>query len=157
MGSAGNVEMKTGWQVLDQAVYHARENPQLLLYKIQSSPYKYAWVLIPISVPFIWLLFAFRRDVGPYDHAIFATYSLSTMILLVMALSLAAAIGLSAGWTLLTLAVVPPVHMYRQLKEAYALKRAGALWRTFVLLVGAYVAGLVFFLMLLAMGLAGKG
>jgi hypothetical protein len=144
MGSAGNVEMKTGWQVLDQAVYHARENPQLLLYKIQSSPYKYAWVLIPISVPFIWLLFAFRRDVGPYDHAIFATYSLST-------------IGLSAGWTLLTLAVVPPVHMYRQLKEAYALKRAGALWRTFVLLVGAYVAGLVFFLMLLAMGLAGKG
>jgi hypothetical protein len=79
------------------------------------------------------------------------------MILLVMALSLAAAIGLSAGWTLLTLAVVPPVHMYRQLKEAYALKRAGALWRTFVLLVGAYVAGLVFFLMLLAMGLAGKG
>ena len=52
------------------------------------------------------------------------------------------------------LAVVPPFHMYRQLKEAYVLTRAGALWRTFALLMGAYVAGLLFFLMLLAMGLA---
>lgn len=155
MGGGGNIEMKTGWQLLDDAVRHANENPRLLLYKIQSSAYKFAWALIPISVPFIWLLFAFRRDVGPYDHAIFATYSLSAMILLVIALSLAAAIGLSAGWILLALAVVPPLHMYRQLKEAYALKRAGALWRTFALLAGSYVAGLLFFLMLLMMGLAG--
>lgn len=155
MGSDGNIEMKTGWRVLDEAVRHANENPTLLLYKIQSSAYKFAWALIPISVPFIWLLFAFRRDVGPYDHAIFATYSLCAMILLVIALSLVAAIGLSAGWILLALAVVPLLHMYRQLKEAYSLKRAGAIWRTFALLVGAYVAGLLFFLMLLAMGLVG--
>jgi hypothetical protein len=155
MGKGGSIEIKTGWPVLDEAVRHANENPRLLLYKIQSSAYKFAWVLIPISVPFIWLLFAFRRDVGLYDHAIFAAYSLSAMILLVIALSLAAAIGLSAGWILLALLVMPPLHMYRQLKEAYALTRAGALWRTFALLVGSYAAVLLFFLMLLAMGLAG--
>lgn len=155
VGSGDPLVVNTGWAALDQAVRHASENPGLLFYKIQSSAYKYAWALIPISLPFIWLLFAFRRDVGPYDHAIFATYSLSAMILLSIALSLLAAIGLSNGWILLALAIVPPLHMYRQLKEAYALNRAGALWRTFALLMAAYIVGLLFIAMLLAMGLAG--
>lgn len=155
VGSGEPVMVDTGWAALDKAVRHASENPGLLLYKVQSSAYKFAWALILISLPFIWLLFAFRRDVGPYDHAIFATYSLSAMILLTIALSLTALIGLSTGWILLALAIMPPLHMYRQLKEAYGLSRAGAMWRTFALLAGAYVAGLLFFLMLLAMGLAG--
>lgn len=38
---------------LNAAVKHAAENPQLLLYKMQSNTYKYSWALIPISVPFV--------------------------------------------------------------------------------------------------------
>ena len=56
-GSPGGNWFEAKWQ-------HAKENPALLLYKLKSSAYKYSWALIPISLPFIWLLFPFRRDVA---------------------------------------------------------------------------------------------
>jgi hypothetical protein len=31
-------------------------------YKLQSSAYKFAWALIPLSLPFMWLIFAGRRN-----------------------------------------------------------------------------------------------
>src|SRR5205085_2215779 len=46
-------------------------NPGLMAYKLQSNTYKFSWLLIPLSVPFVWLLFAWRRRYGPYDHAVF--------------------------------------------------------------------------------------
>ena len=35
----------------------ASANPELVFYKLKTNAYKFCWVLIPISVPFVWLLF----------------------------------------------------------------------------------------------------
>ena len=48
-----------GW--FNEAYIKAKENPKLLLYKVQSNAYKFSWALIPISVPMVWLLFLHRR------------------------------------------------------------------------------------------------
>ncbi len=138
-------EINTGWQWLDERLQHMLKEPKLYLYKLQSSAYKYSWALIPISLPFIWLLFAFRRDVGPYDHAIFAIYSLSAMTMGAVLLSLGKAVGLPAGMIATVFTFGPPLHMYKQLRGAYGISRLGAIWRTIALLFFALVSGLMFF------------
>jgi len=148
-----DVGFRTGLPGVDQIVAHAVRNPELAAYKLQSSAYKFSWALIPISLPFIWLLFAFRRDVGMYDHAIFATYSLSAMTLMVVLLSIASAIGIGMAVIGLVMLFFPPWHMYRQLKQAYGLSRFGAMWRMVALIIAAYTSALIFFIFLLTMGL----
>ncbi len=121
----------------------ARDNPRLALYQLQTNAYKFAWLLIPISVPFVWLLFPFSRRFGLYDHTVFVTYSLCFMMLLVSVLTLGSTIGvpmLAAGMTF-----IPPFHIYRQVKGTYGLSRWAALWRTFALGFYAFIA-LTFFL-----------
>jgi hypothetical protein len=146
------VHLNTGWRWLDNSVTHMSKNPELTLYKLKSYAYKYSWALIPISLPFIWLLFAFRRDVGLYDHAIFSIYSLSFMSLGVISLTLFGRLGLSGGIISLLAMLVPPVHMYRQLKGAYRLGRFGAIWRTFALLVITSITSTLFIAFLFYMG-----
>jgi hypothetical protein len=144
---------KTGWAALDHGLEKANKNPGLALYKLQSSAYKYSWLLIPISTPFVALLFLWRRRFGLYDHAIFVTYSLSFMMLMVIALSMLGVAGLSAGWIVLSVFLLPPIHMFRQLRGAYSLRKRSALWRTAVLLVFAWAALLSFFILLMVHGL----
>jgi hypothetical protein len=48
--------------------------------------------------------------------------------------------------------IIPPLHMYKQLKYAYLSGRVGALTRTAALLVFALVALIFFAVGLLAMG-----
>lgn len=127
------------------------KNPKLLLYKLQSSAYKFAWALIPLSLPFMWLIFAWRRQYKLYDHAIFVTYSLSFVMVLLVAMALLAALGVSTGWALLLI----PVHMFRQLKQAYRLGWFSALWRTAILLIVSSVVLILFGAALLALGLLG--
>ncbi|ARS27155.1 DUF3667 domain-containing protein [Sphingomonas sp. KC8] len=148
------MQVSTGWKSLDKGIEKARANPSLLLYKLQSSAYKFSWALIPISLPFIWLMFAWRRQFGLYDHAIFAIYSLAAMTLLVVLMSFAALV-LPGAAILMILIVFPPWHMYRQLRGAYALGWFGALWRTVFLIVSASVSATIFLLLLVAMGVTG--
>lgn len=133
---------------LDTAIREAKANPQLTIYKLQSYTYKYAWGLIPISVPMVWLLFPFSRRFGLYDHTVFVTYSLCFMSLLVVVLTL----GNAAGLPLIAAAAVflPPLHMYRQVRGTYALGRFGAIWRTSALMIFALVALILFALFVLA-------
>lgn len=140
----GNVRVNTGLPALNDRIKHALKQPDLFLYKVQSNAYKFSWLLVPISLPFIWLLFAFRRDVGPYDHAIFAIYSLSAMTLGIVGLSIAAAIGVPAAVIGLILMVGPPLHMYKQLRGAYRIGRFAAVWRTIALLASAGLATILF-------------
>ncbi|WP_165799472.1 DUF3667 domain-containing protein [Sphingomonas oleivorans] len=147
-----DLDSSDGKNWLERKVEHASKNPELMLYKMKSSGYKYSWALIPISLPFIWLLFAFRRDVGFYDHAVFATYSLSFMSLFVVALSIALALGVSANWVTLAAMIVPPIHMYKQLKYGYGLGRFGATWRTFALLMVVSITSSLFLMWLLYLG-----
>lgn len=143
-----------GGSWLVQKWNHIRENPKLTLYKIKTSAYKFSWALIPISLPFLWLLFPFRRDVGLYDHAIFATYSLTFMSLLVIVLALLGAIGVPSGAIVLAAFAIPPFHMYRQLKGAYELSRMGALWRLAWLLFFITMTTTLFIMLLLYLGAA---
>jgi hypothetical protein len=139
---------RTGIAVVDQALASFRDNPALAAYKLQTYAYKYSWALIPISVPFLWLLFPFSRRFHLYDHTVFVTYSLCFMTLLAIVGMLLGAVGWDSLASLLFF--IPPVHMYRQLKGAYGLSRGGAVWRT-VLLVGfAMTALLMFFSGLMA-------
>ena len=129
----------------------AAANPDLTIYKLRTSAYKWSWALIPLSVPFLWLLFPFSRRFRMYDHMVFVTYSLAFMSLLVVAMTVAASIGLP-GVAVAALAV-PPVHMYRQLKGAYGLSRWAALLRTLALLSFAMVVLGLFLAGMLAVGI----
>jgi hypothetical protein len=137
----------------------AGANPSLFFYKIQTNAYKFSWALIPISVPFLWLLFLHRRHYrctfGVYDHLIFVTYSIAFISLASIALVLMRHVGLWDVPFVLLLLLVPPLHMYRQLRGAYGLSRWSAAWRTFLLVNFASVAMSLFFLLLLTLGLLG--
>jgi hypothetical protein len=144
-------EVHSGIPMLDERIKKAVKSPELFLYKLQSSAYKFSWLLIPISLPFIWLMFPFRRDVGPYDHAIFAIYSLSAMTIGVVGLSVLRVIGVPMAIIGIIFSFGPPLHMYKQLRGAYGIGRFGAAWRTIFLLLSTSIAGILFLLSVLSM------
>ncbi|WP_129793441.1 DUF3667 domain-containing protein [Sphingosinicella sp. CPCC 101087] len=142
-----------GW--IDKAIRKAKDNPALVAYKLQTNAYKFSWALIPLSVPFVWLLFLHRRryrKYGAYDHTVFVTYSIAFMSLGLIALSLLRPLGPGKDLIELAILIVPPLHMYRQLKSAYGLTRWSALWRTFMLILFAFTAGSLFVSLLLTLG-----
>ena len=134
---------------LGEKLGDAAKNPELLFYKLKTNAYKFSWALIPISVPFVWLLFPFRRRFRLYDHTVFVTYSLCFMMLLLAAGSL---IGLASESAASLAWFVPPIHMYRQLKGAYGVSTGGAIWRTFALTIFAFIAISLFASLLVAIG-----
>ena len=129
-----------------------RKNPGLMLYKLQSNSYKFSWLLIPLSLPFVWLLFAWRREFKAYDHAVFVTYSLAFMSLLFIVLSLLGKIGIGAGLLVTVGTFLPPIHIYRQLRGAYGLSRLNAAWRTVVLCGFIFVITSLFLYILVVLG-----
>ncbi len=130
-------------------------NPELLLYKLKANGYKFAWLLIPISLPFVWLTIMGRRGYHFYDHAVFTTYSISFMSLLFISCAILAAMGVpGAVWSVL-LIFYPPFHMYRQLRHAYQMSRTEALVRVSFLLVFTVISLTLFFAILLALGVLG--
>lgn len=135
----------------NQKICQRLANPDLLSYKIRSSAYKFAFLLVPLSLPFIWLLFSWQRERRLYDHTVFALYSLSFMTLLFIAWSLAAALDLGAVQVLLAGSAL--VHMFFQLKGAYRLSTGGAVWRTGVLTIVAAAMLLLFLVLVLILGL----
>jgi hypothetical protein len=136
---------------LSDAIMKARNNPELVAYKLKTNAYKFSWLIIPLSVPFVWLLFPFSRRYRLYDHTVFVTYSLCFMMLLVVAGVLLQAVTLTALAGLLWL--IPPFHMYRQLKGAYALSTGGALWRAGLLTMFALVVVSLFAAVLVGVGM----
>ncbi len=134
---------------IDKRLGQAAKNPELLFYKLKTNAYKFSWALIPISVPFVWLLFPFSRRFKLYDHTVFVTYSLCFMMLLLSAGTLVALVstGLaSLGW------FIPPIHMYRQLRGTYAVGKWGAVSRTFALTIFAFIAIGLFASLLVTLG-----
>ncbi|MEQ1688274.1 MAG: DUF3667 domain-containing protein, partial [Sphingopyxis sp.] len=137
---------------INTALAKARENPSLMLYKLQNAAYKYAWGLIPLSALFLWLLYPFSRRFGLYDHLVFVTYSLCFMLLLLVVVRIAGAIGISAILTEPVLVFAPVIHIYRQLRGAYGGTRLGAAWRTVAVLLGALLILIAFVVGMLALG-----
>ena len=131
-------------------IQNARDNPEMVSMKVQDAASKYSWLLIPMSVPFMWLLFPFRRRYNTYDHTVFVTYSLSFMMLLVITGSLLVAVGMSSLAGMLFF--VPPFHMYRHLKQSYELGKWGAIMRTMALVTFAFIAAALFMVTAVAIG-----
>lgn len=149
------IVVTSNWSWLKHALSDKlHDNPSLLIYKLQSSAYKYSWALIPLSTPFVALLFLWRRRFGFYDHAIFVTYSIAFMTLLVVALTLLGIVGLPGGLIALAALTIPPIHIFAQLRGAYGLRKRSALWRTAAMLVFAVLILTGFALLLVLHGLA---
>ncbi len=148
----GGMDVVTGWPTLDRGIKSANANPDLFLYRLQTSAYKYSWLLIPISTPMVWLLFFWRRKYKFYDHLVFVTLSLTFMTLLVAVLTIAGALGLHEGLITVTAMLIPPVHMYKQMRGAYASGRMTALIRTVALIVFGCIALAIYLMILLALG-----
>lgn len=137
--TADEVRALTGWNfgtkasdVLDEV----KDNPDLYLYKFRNTAYKFSFMLIPISLPFLWLMFFWRRNVTAFDHMVFSMYSLSFMSLLFVVMALMGTNRFTSphsAWLLW----VPPIHMFVHLRGTYSLSKFSALWRTVALLVSA--------------------
>jgi hypothetical protein len=125
---------------------HLAENPELMLYKFKNTAYKFSFMLIPISLPFLWLMFFWKRDVTTYDHMVFSMYSLSFMSIWFVVLVL---LGQSSFTTraIPYLLWLPPLHMFLQLKETYRLKFFSAFWRTIALLISSSTVFVLFIVM----------
>ena len=148
-GTAVKAELEAGG--FDAAYKKAKENPSLLIYKLQTNAYKYSWALILISVPFVSLLFLWRwRPV--YDHTVFVTYSITAVSILVILGSALVLAGMRFQPILLASLLFIPWHMYRQLRGGYELRRFSALWRTAALIVFAGLALLLFTIALVMLG-----
>lgn len=146
-------KIDTGVPAVDKALKGALDNPDLTLYKLKSAASKYSFMLVPMSLPFLWLMFFWKRGVTMYDHAVFSLYALSFMALLVIVVSLLGMAGLSvvAGnlvW------IAPPIHMFVQLRGAYNLRKRSALWRTIVLLVVSLCVLILYLLLILTVSVA---
>ena len=149
-GAASGPEWARG---INDAWDEAAKNPDLAIYKVQSGAYKYSWLLIPLSVPFVWLLFPFSRRFHLYDHTVFVTYSLSFMLIVLAAIT-AINVWTSLGALIALLILYVPFHMHRQLRETYGLTRTGALWRTAMLSAFAVVALTLFGLAVLGLSMS---
>lgn len=139
---------------LNQRVRQKFQNPDLALYQIQDAASKFSFLLAPLSLPFIALLFLWKRGVTLYDHMAYALYALAFAALLfstTVLLGEISFVGWSAAWLLLAL----PVHMWFHLKGAYALGWWSATWRTFFMLIFAYIVAIVFTILVVVLGLAG--
>lgn len=136
---------------INDILRQASANPKLALYKLRTNAYKFSWLLIPISVPFLWLLFPFSRRFGLYDHTVFVTYSLAFMMLLVSALTVLSSLWF--GVLAIGMTFIPPLHIYKHVKHTYAVSRLGAGWRTAAILVYAAAALTAFLMAIIAIGL----
>ena len=153
------ITIDTGWPAFDAAlrdgIERANADPDLLFYKLQSNGYKFAWLLVPLSLPFVWIALLGKRGARFYDHAVFTTYSLSFMTLLFVVLSILSSAGVPdvvTGWLF---ALVPPLHLYKQLRHGYGLSRVGAVLRLIVLFFGIVIALTLFVVILFALGILG--
>lgn len=148
-------DLKTDVPLFDALIDKANADPALMLYKLQSNAYKYAWALIPLSAPFLWLLYPFSRRFGMYDHLVFVTYSLSFMLLLLVFTRVLAAMGVGAPIIPTLLTFYPAFHIYRQLRGTYRGSRFGALVRATIIVGIASTNLMIFMAGLLALGALG--
>ena len=135
------------------AVAKKLKNPDLALYKLQQTIYKFAFLLVPFSIPFMALLFLWKRGFTLYDHGVFVLYSLTFMALLLMIVVLLATVLKGAGVVAgLIAALIAPVHMFAQLKGAYSLRVFSALWRTVLLVLFCEFVATLFLVAVLYLG-----
>jgi len=126
-------------------------NPDLAVYKIQQTFYKFAFLLVPLSIPFMALLFLWRRKTTLYDHGVFVLYSLTFVVLAgLVAIALGfihPALGALAWFAVI---VGTPIHQFAQLKGGYELGWFSTIWRFVFLqnfcwiIIGLFVTAILY-------------
>lgn len=155
MAESDDFVVVEGMPELNERVRQKFENPDLAMYKIQEAASKFAILLAPLSLPFIALLFLWKRGVNFYDHIVFALYSLSFASLLFVTIAVVAPVPW-LRWlpgTLFGLGL--PIHTFFHLGGAYKLGWFSALWRTFFMMTFALVVAIIFLILIIVLGLAG--
>lgn len=126
-------------------------NPDLAIYKIQQTFYKFAFLLVPLSIPFMALLFLWRRKTTLYDHGVFVLYSLTFVVLVgLIAIGLGFIHPVLGGLAWFAIIFGLPVHQFAQLKGGYELGWFSTIWRFFFLqnfcwiIVGLFVTAIFY-------------
>ena len=144
----GEAKINFGVPWLDAKAQQALKNPRLLFYKLQTKAYKLSFLLVPLSLPWLWLAFFWRKGVTLYDHAVFALYSISFISLLFVFGSLMLSLNVVSQFVWIPIVLAPAAHMFASLRGAYVLGPWEAGWRTFYLSLAA-VMTLSFYLVIL--------
>ncbi|WAC60356.1 DUF3667 domain-containing protein [Brevundimonas sp. SL130] len=151
MAAEGKVTSNAG---LGKVLNKKLLNPDLAIYKLQQTMYKFAFLLVPFSIPFLALLFLWRRGSTLYDHGVFVLYSLTFMALLLMVMVLAVTInGPFGGFVVAISLAAIPLHVFAQLKGAYSLSIFSALWRAVLLLFFCNIVVALFITSIVYLGL----
>lgn len=152
----GNISVNLGNEGLNTKVKKKLLNPDLAIYKIQQTLYKFSFLLIPLSIPFVAMLFLWKRGFTLYDHGVFVIYSLTAVSILLL---LTVVLGrIWSGFGVLgafLFAFGLPVHMFAQLKGTYGLSIFSALWRTIALMFFCVLASTLFLVAIIMLGLTG--
>ena len=149
----GRLQLDLGNDSLNEKARKAFQNPELVFYKLRTKAYKLSFLLVPLSLPWLWLAFAGKRGVGLYDHAIFTLYSISFMSLLFVAASLALSAGITSDLVWGPLLLAPGLHLFAQLRGTYSLAWFGAAWRTIYLSLAALLTLSVYLVILIILGI----
>lgn len=152
----GDITINTADAKLNEKLKHKLENPELFIYNLQNTAYKYAFLFVPLTLPFIWMLFFWKRGVTLYDHVVFSLYSISAVTILILGVVLlnAANPSWSEGVGPAVMLAVP-LHLFFQLKGGYRLGWFSALWRTLVLLVALSIVIALFIAAIVLLGALG--
>jgi len=152
-GSGEVASATTGIDWIDKSLIKKwREQPELMLYKLQAQQLQ---VLLAADTPVAALRMAAVRmearlqRLRPRDlrHILTQLHVAAAYRDLV-----ALAAGVSGDVLGLAAVLIPPVHMYRQLRGAYSLRRFSALWRLIVLYAMILVIMVLFLQILLLLG-----
>lgn len=152
----GDITVNLGNAGLNDKVKKKLLNPDLAIYKIQQTLYKFSFLLIPLSIPFVALLFLWKRGFTLYDHGVFVIYSLTAVSILLILTATLGAVWSGFGVLGAILFVFGlPMHMFAQLKGTYGLSTFSALWRTVALLFFCFLTSTLFLLAIIMLGLTG--
>jgi len=151
---SGELKVEVGDEALNAKATQALSNPEFVFYKMKQKGYKLSFLLVPLSLPWMILLFAWKKNVKVYDHVVFLLYSISFMSMLAMVAVAMASAGVT-NETLygLMFTLIPAAHIFAQLKEGYALGWFSAAWRTFALSNLAVLTLALYFSGILVLGL----
>jgi hypothetical protein len=155
MAEADDFVVIQGWDTFNERIRQQLRNPDLAAFKIQEAAAKFSFLLVPISLPFLALLFLWKRGVTLYDHVVFSLYELSFVSLLFVIMVSVARFEVLMWLVPMLVLFGVPVHTFFHFKGAYALGWFSAAWRTFFMMIFATVALCLFLVAIVILGLAG--
>jgi len=121
-----------------------QQDVEIFMYKTKTNAYKFAWVILPMSIFIMRFMFLRSKEFNWYDHYVFVTYSISLVAIILITSHILNVLSESIFSSLLGCAYIP-VHMYRQLRDAYRLSWFGALCRSIALVIVSLTIVIVFF------------